>query len=167
MLNADHLIVCSNTLATLGFQYRNHGHDTMPIPNLTPSEGETYDASQKPPPFGHALKHYFALDDDYVNLNHGMSRGGFGVLHSEAPALPHTNSSTDSNFAAGSYGSLPLPVIFAATRMGYEIERNPDLFHRLTFKPLLDKSRYVARPISRLSHEKKSETNARVRPSCM
>ena len=71
MLNADHLIVCSNTLATLGFQYRNHRHDTMPIPNLTPSEGETYDANQKPPPFGHALKHYFALDDDYVNLNHG------------------------------------------------------------------------------------------------
>ena len=45
----------------------------MPIPKLSPAPGESYDASQKPPPFGHALKHYFALDDDYVNLNHGSS----------------------------------------------------------------------------------------------
>ena len=44
----------------------------MPIPKLSPAPGESYDASQKPPPFGHALKHYFALDDDYVNLNHGI-----------------------------------------------------------------------------------------------
>ena len=44
----------------------------MPIPKLTPGPGETYDASQKPPPFGHPLKAYFALDEDYVNLNHGM-----------------------------------------------------------------------------------------------
>ncbi|KAH9902931.1 PLP-dependent transferase [Cubamyces lactineus] len=83
----------------------------MPIRSLTPSEGETYDASQKPPPFGHALKHYFAFDEDFVNLNHG------------------------------SYGSLPLPVLFSAAQMGYEIERNPDLFHRLKVKPLLDKAR--------------------------
>ncbi|KAI0326635.1 PLP-dependent transferase [Cubamyces sp. BRFM 1775] len=83
----------------------------MPIPKLTPSEGETYDTSQKPPPFGHALKHYFAFDDDFVNLNHG------------------------------SYGSLPLPVLFTATQMGYEIERNPDLFHRFKVKPLLDRAR--------------------------
>lgn len=45
---------------------------TMPIPNLAPGPGETYDASQKPPPFGHALKPYFALDEDYVNLNNGQ-----------------------------------------------------------------------------------------------
>ncbi|KAI0368661.1 PLP-dependent transferase [Pilatotrama ljubarskyi] len=83
----------------------------MPIPVLTPFSGETYDVSQKPPPFGHALKHYFALDEDYVNLNHG------------------------------SYGSLPLPVIFATARLAYEIERNPDKFHRLTYKPMLDKAR--------------------------
>lgn len=41
----------------------------MPIPNLTPRFGDTYDASSKPPPFGHTLKSYLALDDDYVNLN--------------------------------------------------------------------------------------------------
>ncbi|OSD06472.1 PLP-dependent transferase [Trametes coccinea BRFM310] len=83
----------------------------MPIPQLTPSEGETYDASQKPPPFGHALKRYFALDEDYVNLNNG------------------------------SYGTPPLPVLFAVQRLGYEIERNPDRFHRLTYQPRLDKAR--------------------------
>ncbi|KAI0775301.1 PLP-dependent transferase [Trametes elegans] len=83
----------------------------MPIPQLTPSPSETYDASQKPPPFGHALKHYFALDEDYVNLNHG------------------------------SYGSVPLPVLYAATRKWYEIERNPDKFHRLTYQDGLNKAR--------------------------
>ncbi|RPD59986.1 PLP-dependent transferase [Lentinus tigrinus ALCF2SS1-7] len=83
----------------------------MPIPKLSPTPGESYDASQKPPPFGHPLKQYFALDDDYVNLNHG------------------------------SYGSLPLPLIFAVNKWNYEIERNPDVFHRLTYQSLLDKSR--------------------------
>ncbi|KAI8980100.1 PLP-dependent transferase [Trametes punicea] len=83
----------------------------MPMPKLTPSEGETYDASQKPPPFGHAMKQYFALDEDYVNLNNG------------------------------SYGTPPLPVLSAAMRLGYEIERIPDKFHRLTYRPILVKSR--------------------------
>ena len=45
----------------------------MSIPILTPRPGETYDVNQKPPPFGHPLKAYFALDKDYVNLNHGAS----------------------------------------------------------------------------------------------
>ncbi|TFK94027.1 PLP-dependent transferase [Polyporus arcularius HHB13444] len=83
----------------------------MPIPKLSPAPGESYDTSQKPPSFGHPLKQYFALDDDYVNLNHG------------------------------SYGSLPLPVLSAVNKWNYEIERNPDLFHRLTYRPLLVKSR--------------------------
>ncbi|TBU55573.1 PLP-dependent transferase [Dichomitus squalens] len=83
----------------------------MPIPKLTPGPGETYDASQKPPPFGHPLKAYFALDEDYVNLNHG------------------------------SYGSLPLPLIFKINELSYEIERNPDKFHRLTFRPEVERSR--------------------------
>ena len=43
---------------------------------------------------------------------------------------------------AGSYGSLPLPVIYAANNLVYEIERNPDLFHRITYKPRLDQARY-------------------------
>ncbi|KAH9902928.1 PLP-dependent transferase [Cubamyces lactineus] len=85
----------------------------MPIPDLpTPTGGETYDVNQKPPPFGHPLKYYFALDDDYINLNHG------------------------------SYGTLPLPLVFATARMGYEIERNPDKYHRLVLRPgLLEKAR--------------------------
>ncbi|KAI1797221.1 PLP-dependent transferase [Ganoderma leucocontextum] len=83
----------------------------MPILKLTPAPNETYDTNQKPPPFGHSLKAYFALDDDYVNLNHG------------------------------SYGTIPLPLIFKINQWSYEIERNPDLFHRFTYIPLLAKSR--------------------------
>ena len=44
----------------------------MPIPKLVPAANETYDTNEKPPAFGHPLKAYFAIDDDYVNLNHGM-----------------------------------------------------------------------------------------------
>lgn len=45
----------------------------MPIPQLVPSKGESYDPTEKPPPFGHALKQYIPLDEDYVNLNPGKS----------------------------------------------------------------------------------------------
>ncbi|KAI0635825.1 PLP-dependent transferase [Trametes polyzona] len=83
----------------------------MPIPEPVPYPGATYDVNEKPPPFGHPLKKYFALDDDYVNLNNG------------------------------SYGSQPLPVVFAATRLAHEIERNPDKFQRLMFQPILVKTR--------------------------
>ena len=48
---------------------------------------------------------------------------------------------------SGSYGSIPLPVTFAATELALEIERNPDKFMRLTMKPMLDKARYVVRDI--------------------
>ncbi|RPD74708.1 PLP-dependent transferase [Lentinus tigrinus ALCF2SS1-7] len=78
---------------------------------ITPGPGETYDINRKPPPFGHPLKHYFALDDKYVNLNHG------------------------------SYGSIPLPVIYAANLLAYEIDSNPDIFNRVAYKPRLVKSR--------------------------
>ncbi|KAH9846762.1 PLP-dependent transferase [Lenzites betulinus] len=83
----------------------------MPIPKLVPSKGEYYDANENPPPFGHAMKQYIPLDDDYINLN------------------------------AGSWGMLPLPVLFAATRLGYEIERNPDKIYRQVFYPLIVKAR--------------------------
>ncbi|KAM5530994.1 hypothetical protein V8D89_015321 [Ganoderma adspersum] len=83
----------------------------MPIPQLIPAANETYDTSDKPPAFGHPLKAYFAIDDDYVNLNHG------------------------------SYGTIPLPLIFKVNQWSYEIERNPDRFHRFTYRPLLVKSR--------------------------
>ncbi|KAL1949376.1 hypothetical protein VTO73DRAFT_8257 [Trametes versicolor] len=84
----------------------------MPIPNRMPGPGETYDAKSKPPSFGHALKPYFAFDEDYVNLNN-----------------------------TGAFGTPPLPVIYSAMSLSYEIERNPDKFRRILYKPLLDKSR--------------------------
>ncbi|KAI0635824.1 PLP-dependent transferase [Trametes polyzona] len=83
----------------------------MPLLEPAPFPGATYDPNENPPPFGHSLKKYFALEDDYVNLNNG------------------------------SYGSPPLPVVYAATRLGYEIEGNPDRFHRLKLAPLLTKAR--------------------------
>ncbi|KAL1940493.1 hypothetical protein VTO73DRAFT_9065 [Trametes versicolor] len=83
----------------------------MPIPQLVPSKGESYDPAEKPPPFGHALKQYIPLDEDYVNLN------------------------------PGSWGTLPLPVLFAATRLAYEIERNPDKIYRQVFHPLIVQAR--------------------------
>ena len=43
----------------------------------------------------------------------------------------------------GSYGSIPLPVTFAATELAREIERNPDKFLRISHKPMLDKARCV------------------------
>ncbi|KAI0671630.1 PLP-dependent transferase [Trametes maxima] len=104
----------------------------MSVRQLTPIGGEAYDVNQKPPPFGHALKYYFALDPDYVNLNHG------------------------------SYGSLPLPVLFAVTKLGYDIERNPDEFHRLISSPgLLAKAREsVAKVIGAGSDEVALVANA-------
>ncbi|KAL1658475.1 pyridoxal phosphate-dependent transferase [Schizophyllum commune] len=63
---------------------------------------EIHTLTQKQPPkFGHALKEYFALDPDYVNLNHG------------------------------SYGSCPSSVMEFAFDLGRKIERNPDYFDRV------------------------------------
>ncbi|KAM6497476.1 Pyridoxal phosphate-dependent transferase [Amanita muscaria] len=61
--------------------------------------------TQPPPKFGHDLLKHFAIDPDYINLNHG------------------------------SYGSTPLVVLKAAQDLLLEIESNPDLFHRLTMSP--------------------------------
>ncbi|KAI0787793.1 PLP-dependent transferase [Fomes fomentarius] len=83
----------------------------MSLITPTPAPGETFDPTQKPPPFGHPLKQYFALDHKYVNLNHG------------------------------SYGSLPLPVLYAANKLAYEVEFCPDRFHRLAYKPQLINTR--------------------------
>ncbi|KAH9945380.1 PLP-dependent transferase [Epithele typhae] len=83
----------------------------MPTPAHKPGPGESYDPRSEPPPFGHELKAYFGLDEEYVNLNHG------------------------------SYGSIPLPVLFAAGENALGIERNPDRFMRLEGAPLLNKAR--------------------------
>lgn len=36
-----------------------------------PDRQHTYDPASRPPPFGHALKVFWALDPQYLNLNHG------------------------------------------------------------------------------------------------
>jgi hercynylcysteine S-oxide lyase len=37
----------------------------------------------------------------------------------------------------GSYGTTPKPVLEAGTELTLEIESNPDLFHRITYKKRL------------------------------
>lgn len=46
-------------------------------------------------------------------------------------------------FTPGSYGSLPLPVLAECERLALLAERNPDLFNRVTYMPLLDQARCV------------------------
>ncbi|PCH42561.1 PLP-dependent transferase [Wolfiporia cocos MD-104 SS10] len=75
------------------------------------SNYDTYDVNAKPPPFGHAIKPYWAFDPGYTNLNHG------------------------------SYGSVPLPVLFKCAELTMLSERKPDLFHRITYMPLLREAR--------------------------
>ncbi|PIL35672.1 hypothetical protein GSI_02402 [Ganoderma sinense ZZ0214-1] len=77
----------------------------------------TYDLTEKPSPFGHALKKFFALDPDYVNLNNG------------------------------SYGSVPWPVLHKTIEEQIEVERNPDRFHRLSMRPLLRQAREFLAPL--------------------
>ncbi|RPD73399.1 PLP-dependent transferase [Lentinus tigrinus ALCF2SS1-7] len=43
-------------------------------PELEHTPGRSYDPTQKPPPFGRQLKQYFALDKEYVNLNHDRTQ---------------------------------------------------------------------------------------------
>ncbi|EDR07491.1 uncharacterized protein LACBIDRAFT_298401 [Laccaria bicolor S238N-H82] len=59
---------------------------------------------QPVPPFGHGMLEYFAFDPQYLNFNHG------------------------------SYGSTPNPVLQFIQETTARIERNPDLFHRLTYQ---------------------------------
>ncbi|KAF8959578.1 pyridoxal phosphate-dependent transferase [Flammula alnicola] len=66
---------------------------------------------QEQPEFGNAMRKHFALDPSYINLNHG------------------------------SYGTTPRPVLQAVSELTTRIEANPDLFHRVEFKPLLVESR--------------------------
>ncbi|KAF8240253.1 PLP-dependent transferase [Tricholoma matsutake] len=63
---------------------------------------------QDPPPFGHQILQYFAIDPEFVNLNHG------------------------------SFGATPLPVLIDVHKMSVEFESNPDLFHRITYLPRLN-----------------------------
>ncbi|KAM5530993.1 hypothetical protein V8D89_015320 [Ganoderma adspersum] len=83
---------------------------------LSSAQG-AYDPTEKPPPFGHVLKKYFALDPDYVNLNNG------------------------------SYGSVPWSVLHVAIKEQIEVERNPDRFHRLNMRPLLRQARELLAPL--------------------
>ncbi|KZT73541.1 PLP-dependent transferase [Daedalea quercina L-15889] len=79
--------------------------------NASDEKQYTYDAGKKPPPFGHALRAFWAFDPGYVNLNHG------------------------------SYGSLPLPVLFKCQELTVLAERSPDKFHRVTYMGMQEEVR--------------------------
>jgi len=80
----------------------------------------SFDATSKPPPFGHQLKKYWAFEKDFVNLNHG------------------------------SYGSLPLPVMAQCSKLSLQSEQNPDKFHRFEYMSLLDECRWILILLSRI-----------------
>ena len=42
------------------------------IDDTSNGKQHTYDAGKKPPPFGHALRAYWAFDPGFVNLNIGQ-----------------------------------------------------------------------------------------------
>ncbi|KAK0452766.1 pyridoxal phosphate-dependent transferase [Desarmillaria tabescens] len=79
----------------------------MGPPLPPPSSLESLVLPAQRPAFGHQMKEYFHFDPEYVNLNHG------------------------------SYGSLPRPVSAWCGALSDKIERNPDLFMRLTYQPML------------------------------
>ncbi|KAJ7046121.1 pyridoxal phosphate-dependent transferase [Mycena alexandri] len=64
-----------------------------------------------PPPFGHPTRELFALDEKYINLNHG------------------------------SFGSVPRYVTAAANALDAVVESNPDRFVRLEYEPALTRTR--------------------------
>ncbi|KAJ7751451.1 pyridoxal phosphate-dependent transferase [Mycena metata] len=64
-----------------------------------------------PPSFGHPTRELFALDEKYINLNHG------------------------------SFGSVPRYVTAAANALDAVVESNPDRFVRLEYEPALTRTR--------------------------
>ncbi|KAJ3537672.1 hypothetical protein NM688_g6644 [Phlebia brevispora] len=90
---------------------------------LTGPAGYTYDPTLPPPPFGHAIKKFWAFEKGYVNVNHG------------------------------SYGSLPLPVLAECSKLSLLSEQNPDRFHRITYMPLLDEARRQVAEIIGAKHD--------------
>ena len=78
----------------------------------------------QPPAFGHALKAYYAMDPEYINLNNGRKFSCPLVLKLK-------------NSSLGSYGTTPKPVLQAVRDLGDKIEQNPDLFHRTLYQPML------------------------------
>jgi hypothetical protein len=79
---------------------------------------------KKPPPaFGHAVLPYFCLDPNYINLNQGQCVV-FHTVHLLYIVI----------LTAGSFGSLPKPVLSVCNALTLEIEKNPDHFHRLAYQ---------------------------------
>jgi hercynylcysteine S-oxide lyase len=105
---------------------------------------------QPPPPFGHALLKYYALDPEYINLNNG----------SVLPTVLWKDSLLIFG-DLGSYGTTPKPVLEAVKELTLEIESNPDLFHRLTYQKRLNAVREkLARLIGAKTDEVVLVTNA-------
>ncbi|KAJ3513808.1 hypothetical protein NLJ89_g2748 [Agrocybe chaxingu] len=87
--------------------------------------------TQKPPPLGEELKAYYKLDPQYINLNNG------------------------------SYGTTPKPVLKAVHDLTDQIEANPDLFHRISYPPMLNDVRArIAKLIGAKTDEVVLVTNA-------
>ncbi|KAG7095514.1 hypothetical protein E1B28_006252 [Marasmius oreades] len=72
---------------------------------------QSFDKSKSPPELGHSMLEYFAFEKDYTNMNNG------------------------------SYGSAPTYVLEAAKAFSAQAEAKPDLFHRLSYIPLLKSAR--------------------------
>lgn len=85
----------------------------MPVFSVEKALQEHSAALQKQifPGFGHALRPYYAFDDDYVPLN------------------------------GGSFGACPKHVLNVYKMLIDAAERRPDTFLRVQYKPLLDKAR--------------------------
>ncbi|KAK7052816.1 hypothetical protein VNI00_004135 [Paramarasmius palmivorus] len=80
--------------------------------------------TQSPPSFGHDMLQYFGFSKDYTNMNHG------------------------------SYGSCPTPVLDATKPIAALAEANSDLFHRLSYMPMLVEARKkVAKLIGAQDHD--------------
>ncbi|KAF8999306.1 pyridoxal phosphate-dependent transferase [Cyathus striatus] len=87
--------------------------------------------ASSPPPFGKKLKDYFNLDPTYVALHNGT------------------------------FGTTPIPVLQAANTLSDQIETNQDLFHKLSYMPLLKSAReQVAKLIGARTDEVVFVTNA-------
>ncbi|KAJ3555960.1 hypothetical protein NP233_g12087 [Leucocoprinus birnbaumii] len=89
---------------------------------------------QGPPTFGHELLKYFALDPEYINLNHGTH----SPLHPSLPNQPCKRGDSHKRHTApmvltGSFGSSPYVVHKVANDLNLKLESNPDRFLRLEY----------------------------------
>ena len=112
-------------------------HDADSSPPVHPSDNHSAPCSSlyasPPPPFGHALLKHFGFEKGYINLNHGVYDFSLPTTNDQ-----HSNLTVT---AAGSYGSLPTPLVPHLNALSALIESNPDRFMRLSYAPMLSSVR--------------------------